>query len=526
MVTHDIRPESSLSLNREKQSRTEHSSTHQFADNRRESLILNQLAQRANLGSGNHQERKASAVQLKEVINSTRRQERQGAGNGPVVQRAIISGKIPVSRTSSIPMEMEDFLKKESLYDDFVRLNDDRETIYIFEDDQHVINYLKVLVSKMNPDGISAPLKHKITPQQLQEGHEAAQDIRFSNIYKPSTAQIPQNASGAHQIPLSMMPPSGEGHHWAQNPSPGSTGSQYIIYQNQLQPPPVNTLPLTFGDPKAPSLVMSQGGMNLGMHIQPTHNSAYLDPLTRSQTNYAGIPAESGRVRGHPFELKQNQISTQNPKVTFDNDRRTYTSESDSTKATGGISSWRYNQVEKLSTSSGNPFTQVNNNPVVGKMGIAQPDSIDFRMQKAPGSYTDLHMDNSGVVDYRNTDSVRPKGMRKQAYQTEMGKNSGKAHPYRETPVHKTGQDFTDPNRHSYPGYMTPPPTPFLSPDTLAEPEQVVILPGEVQRGSKVNMPDGSTGRVTQILDRDLAKNKARCKVQIDLATGWPTTFQ
>lgn len=432
-------------------------------------------------------------------------------GGKTVIQRAITIGTQPVPRTVNLDRDTQQQLTTEGLFGEFQRLNDEREKIYIFGSADELIGYLRHLKGVKGYEQAAAPLVHSVTPEQLEEGHERAQDIRFNSIYQPSTQQISGNAPGTHQIAPQMMPPSGQGHHWGQMPIPGS-GQEYVLYQNRLQPPSQTSMPLTFGNPLAPSLVMNQGGMTQGMHIQPT-TSSYIDPITRSQSTYGGISSESGRVRGHPFALEQNQISTDHPSQTFDNDPRTYTSESDSTKSNGGTSSWRYNQIEKPSFQSGTPFTQVNNDSVMGGMGIGEPSSMHYRMPSSSGGYTDLHMDNSGTVDYRGTDSVRPKGMGKQTYQTEMGKQSALGTPYVETPIHRPGEDFTDPSRHSYPGYMSPPPSPFLSYGTLMEAEEIEIYPIAVHVGSRVTLSDGREGQVTEILDRDLVRGKARCKV-------------
>ncbi|HSF52293.1 MAG TPA: hypothetical protein VLA71_00995 [Algoriphagus sp.] len=436
-----------------------------------------------------------------------------GKNSGEVVQRAITVGMNTVPRTVDLNDTMKNQLISEGLFDEFARLNDERGKIYIFQNDQHLIAFLKQQTGKSTDMGVPHPLIHQVDDKQLDEGHKRAQDLRFHSIYQPSPQQISQNASGSHQIAPHMMPPSGQGHHWGQMPIPGSN-QEYVLYQNQLQPPPNPTQPLTFGNPLAPSLVMNQGGNTLGMHIQPT-SSPFISPITRDQSTYGGIPSETGRVRGHPFALEQNQISTDDPSKTFDNDPRTYTSESDSTKTNGGISSWRYNEVEKKSFQNGTSFTQVNNNSVIGGMGIGQPSSMHYRMESSSGGYTDLHMDNSGTVDYRGTNGVRPKGMGKQAYQTEMGKASALSNPYPQVPIHQPGQDFLDPDRHSYPGYMSPPPTPFLSFETLAEPEVIEIYPIAVHVGSRVTLSDGREGQVTEILDRDLIRQKARCKVLV-----------
>lgn len=448
---------------------------------------------------------------------------KKGPMPGNVIQRAITIGMNPIPRTVHAPANIVTYLQQQGLYNEFVKLNDERETIYMFDNDQHLVNYLKVQTGQMPSGSVQPPLRQKVNVNQLKQGHEFASDVRFSTLYQPGGSQISENAPGAHNIPNQMMPPPGQHHQWGQMPYPSTSGQEYIVYQHQFQSS-ANTVPLTFGDPNAPSMVMYQGGLNLGMHIQPTDDDDYLNQITRSQTNYAGLPSVSDRVRGHPFELKQNQLSTDNPNMDFDRDSRTYTDESDSTKTNGGISSWRFNEIEKVATANGRPFTQVNNNPVMSSMGIARPDTIDFRVQQAPNVYKDLHMDNTATTDYRGTDSVRGT-MRKQAYQTEMGRQQALLHPYQAPSVRKPGEDFTDANRHSYPGYMSPPPTPFLSDDILTSSPEPMILGGFPAVGSRVNMPDGSKGVVVEIIDRDKNRIKSRCMVKAILSVQWPATF-
>ncbi|KAA2243393.1 hypothetical protein F0L74_12895 [Chitinophaga agrisoli] len=441
-----------------------------------------------------------------------------------IIQRAITVGNNPLPRTNATPSDIVDDLKKDGLYEKFVTLNDDRTKIYVFSDKAHLINYLKELAGKVPAGTVFTPFIHKLSPEQLQQGHEMAQDMRFLTIYKPGPSQISTNASGAHAIPEKMMPPPGQGHYWGHRQDPSAHGSEYVLYQNQLQPPQP-TSPLTFGDPGAPSLVMHQNGLNLGMHIQPTNNGAYIHDVKRSQTRYAGIPSVTNRVRGHPFELDQNQKSTDDPGRNFDNDARTYTDESDSTKTKGGISSWRYNEVEKKAVQSGMPFTQINSNPAMGPMGIVRPDSLHFRLDQGGGSNKDLHLDNTATTDYRNTGGARPKRMGQQAYQTEMGRQSALTHPYQAPPVHHMGQDFTDPQRHSYPGYASPPPSPFLAEETLSSVPEQVILDGYRHQGDRVNFPNGDKGIVVSIVDRDMVRGKSRCMVKRIPATAWPSTF-
>ena len=457
------------------------------------------------------------------VLQAKALQTKKGLMPGKVIQRAITIGMNPIPRTVHTPPNIVTYLQQQGLHDEFVKLNDERETIYIFNNDQHLVDYLKMQTGQIASGSTQAPLRQKVNADQLKQGHEFASNVRFSTLYQPGSSQISDNAPGAHNIPNQMMPPPGQHHQWGQMPYPSASGQEYILYQHQFQAS-ANTVPLTFGNPNAPSMVMNQGGLNLGMHIQPTHDATYLHQITRQETNYAGLPSVSDRVRGHPFELKQNQVSTDNASMNFDKDNRTYTDESDSTKTNGGISSWRYNEIEKVATANGQPFTQVNNNPVMSSMGIARPDTIDFRVQQPSGAYKDLHMDNTATTDYRGTDAVRG-SMGKQAYQTEMGRQQALLFPYQAPSIRKPDEDFTEASRHSYPGYMSPPPSPFLSDDTLGTSPEPMILGGFPAIGSRVNMPDGSKGVVVEVIDRDKKRIKSRCMVKAILSVQWPNTF-
>jgi hypothetical protein len=447
--------------------------------------------------------------------------QRKAAPANGVIQRAITVGTQLLPRTVSMKPDLRTVLTTNNLLASFEELNDDREVIYMFSNDDHLLNYLKMKAGQVRDASIPEPIKHKVSSTQLQQGHGVAQDMRFSTIYQPTSNQVSQNAPGVHQIPNPMMPPSGLGHHWGQSPGIGGIGQEYTIFENQLQPPTSQTLPLTFGDPDAPSLVMSQGGQNLGMHIRPTFSSTCRDDIKRSDTRYAGLPSVTTRVRGHPFELKQNQISTDDPNVTFDNDRRTYTDEMDSTQPTGGISSWRYNEIEHKAVKSGLSFTQINNNPSIGPMGVSRPDVIHFRLETSTGGYDDLAMDNTGVTDYRNT--KRPKRVGKQAFQTSMGRKEALTNPYQPPPIHHPGDEFLDPHRYSYPGYMSPPPTPFLSEDTLSEAPIEIIVNGYPNVHSRVkNLKPGYEGIVVEVIDRDKVRVKTRCKVRPVPTVSWP----
>ncbi|MCB9230842.1 MAG: DUF4157 domain-containing protein [Bacteroidia bacterium] len=443
-----------------------------------------------------------------------------------VVQRAIAINNNPVPRSVDIPSEMKQFLNENNLLFEFLKLNDDREIIYQFDSDEHLLNYLNEKVGKLAPGKTKNPTIVNVSQQELEEGHSFAQQVRFSNIYQPSPNQISQNAPGTHNIPQNMMPPPGTGHMWGQVPD-YEHGNKYVIYQNQYDKPQHSTLPLTYGDPQSPSLIMNQNGLNLGMHIQPTRDNRYFNHISRSQTTYGGnLTTEQDRVRGHPYRLLNTQISTDDPKMNFDNDKRAYTNESDSTKQNGGISTWRSNKVETYTYKNQTSFTQINNNPVMSGMGCVNPSSMHFRVEQPGGTFDDMCMDNTGTTDYRNTDHIRPNGVAKQEYQSQMGRDEIVNHPYPEPEIYQHGQDFAPIGRHNYPGYMSPPPSPFLGHEDYAPVVEEMWINRDPEVGSRVDFKNGETGRVTRIIRRDLINNKTKCEVKRVFETKWPKNFK
>jgi hypothetical protein len=422
-----------------------------------------------------------------------------------VIQRAIRIGGNMCPRTHETPPQMVSELNLRGLWNEFTQLNDDRGNIFNFKDRDHLYAHL---MGRSGRGPISPPTDiNSISPAEIQQGHERAQDQRFHTLFSATPFQIPSSAPGAHNIPIPMMPPPGMGHQWGRSPMGG--GSEYTLYQHNFSGA-LPTQPLTYGDPSKPSMVMYQAGLNLGMHIQPAAPQ-FIEGVTRATSTYGGIRSEKGRVRGHPFALEQNQISTEDQQMTFDKDPRTYTDESDSTGQTGGTSSFRYYQVERPSFTSGIPFTQVNENPAISPMGIARPPTIRFRVQRPDGTFDDRLMDNTGTTDYRH--AIRPKRVRQQEYQSQMGRQAAIASPYIPPTVRKPGEDFQPAERHGYPGYMSPPPTPFLG---IAE-TIIVILDGMPNVGNKVHkLPNNRTGRVIEVLSRDKARNKSQCRVLLD----------
>jgi hypothetical protein len=147
----------------------------------------------------------------------------------------------------------------------------------------------------------------------------------------------------------------------------------------------------------------------------------------------------------------------------------------------------------------------------LARWGLLNHRQSDTEWQNPDGTYDDRLMDNSGTTDYRH--APRPRGTRQQAYQSEMGRRAAAASRYARPPVRQPGSDYMPADRRTYPGYMSPPPTPFLG---EAETE-VVILPGQRRVGDRVHhLTGGRTGRVEEVLSRDRVNNKSRCRVVLD----------
>ena len=422
--------------------------------------------------------------------------------------------------------EVKTYLMKEGVYKEFSELNDDRKFIYIFYSNNHLITYLKETVGLLKPGTTSKPITHEISQTQLDKSHKLVQDVRFTNIYEPSPNQFPDKVKGVHNIPEEMLPPPGTHHHYMKSSNTFSKSKEeYSLFLNKFTNP-TPTLPLTYGDPnKKPSLVMNQGGLNLGMYISPTDDDDYYEAIKRSKTTYGGLKSVSDRVRGHPLALAQNQYSTDG-KTDFDKDRRTYTDESDSTKKTGGVSTWRYNQIERVALKNKEPFLQVNMNPKKGSMGIVKPDEIFFRRRdsKSKSGYDDILIDNTGKTDYRNPTDL-PKNKRKQEHQSDMGRKRARKNSYKPPTVHKPGQDFDDPNKSSYPGYMSPPPTPFFSED-FGEPFRITLKGRKRHKDRVLLKTDGRKCIVEDVIKYDSKSNSTTCMLVEVPKTEWPSSFK
>ncbi|MFX3631410.1 MAG: hypothetical protein ACE3L7_19695 [Candidatus Pristimantibacillus sp.] len=459
-----------------------------------------------------------------------------------VVQRAIdVNGK-PLPRNEDLSSELTKALNKHDVLAAFNEMNGDRSKVYSFASEEHMLKYLLMKSGKF--DGpVTEPQVQAVTPDQLERAHGRVQDIRFTNIFQPSSNQIPQSAPGAHQIPVPMMPTPGEGHYWVQSQQPStsntstgiSTQPQYTLFQDRQKPPSSSSEALTYGNPQNPSLIMNQNQMNIGMYINPTFDDKYYTESDRKDTKYGGIGrvTGSGRVRGHPYRLEQTQINTDDPKKNFDNDRRAYTDESDSTKTNGGISTWRSNEIENVSIQNNRPFTQINVNPQPGVLsGIGRPDQMYYRRLDSSGTgYDDMLMDNTGTTGYRQ-EAFRPGIQAQQKNQTEHGREQALLHPYPEPPVHVSGSDYSVPPGSGYTNLSMVPPTPFMSsPVRGGSATFDVDLPATVLPMQRIELQDGRKVMVKTINSK--ANGVASCSVievpgvyapsfpdQLDLSSG------
>jgi hypothetical protein len=370
-----------------------------------------------------------------------------------------------------------------------------RDRIYVFTDTAHMVAFLQ-------GQPVPPPTERQVAPGDLDVGHKNANLMRFGQLYQPAPAQIPGHAPGGHGIPDQELPPAGPSHMWA-NTTDGAQ-PQHTLWNDRHTAPPLPTQIHTFGNPNDPSISTSQGIFNMGMRINPTTvNNTH---LARNQATYAGLPTETGQVRGHPFALAQTQRSTDPTSAeTFDTARLLETRESDGTA--GGYSTFRYNRVENPAMRTMQPFNQVNVSSapqVPTPMGIPATDIIHNSRRLPGGGYHQTAFDNQ--VDYRT--QIGPSNQ----FHTRLDAHvTGNAFPY-ET-VHRPDTDLNAPHRHSVPGYASPPPTPFISPgghDALAEVNGVILAGRRMQ-----NEPEMFHGDLYFIQEAayDATTNQTTCKL-------------
>ncbi|TVQ29012.1 MAG: hypothetical protein EA356_17730 [Geminicoccaceae bacterium] len=398
-----------------------------------------------------------------------------------VVQRLVLIDEKSAPRDHRVATDVRARMEADGTWGAFLLLHNNRTRAYHFLSVEHLVGYLR-------GEPMEAPKETEIDQGRMAEAHGRVQDSRFCRLHERSAEQIPSHGEGAHQTPENMLPPLGEGQLWHVSTTASGQHLGAFSTLNPNKRPAMESEILTFGEPSEPSVVVSRGGLNLGMHIRPTtQGSTKRRKLERSKAKYGGLTSVSGRVRGHPFTLHDNQASTDpTSSLSFDTEPRAYTDESDSTGATGGTSSYRYNKIEKRALVSGLPFTQVNIDPTPSTMNIARPSEIAFRSQTASGSVVDRRIDNTGTTDYRN--APRPKGVKggKQAIQDEMALDAAKRTPFPEAPTRHFGEAFEPDWRDDVSGYESPPPTPYFA---YEEPTpKTFTLPAEVKPGERVEI--------------------------------------
>ncbi|MDW3222562.1 MAG: hypothetical protein R8G34_06675 [Paracoccaceae bacterium] len=433
----------------------------------------------------------AAAAQSSTVRALTRLQEMvagpaaagQFQARATTVQRAVVVGTEPLRRPADVKdwFLAQDAVKAENnpqgLFDKLLVLHDDRNTIFTFTDFNHLV---QCLIEDRNGDALTNPPVESAVPQAfMAAAHERAQTERFFKLNQPSAFQIPEHAPGGHEIDPRMLPPSGQGQTWFGSGPTGTPSLELFSSMIPSQVPSAETEPVTFGDPKNPSMVMDRDGMNLGMHIKPTYDATpHKNKMSRKDATYANLPSVPDRVRGHPYKLADSQKSTdRNSTLTFDNDRRAYTDESDATKGKGGTSSYRYNKLENPNL----PFTQVNVDPVISEMEVARPVEIATRSEQNNGSFVDRRWDNSGTFDFRGRAEAAIEGGffvgGKQAHQDQEAIANAQGNPFPEAPYYPMGGDYLPENRRDKPGYGSPLPTPLIA-DALsraATPDEITV---------------------------------------------------
>lgn len=430
--------------------------------------------------------------------------ELQGLAVGSdVVQRIVYVGGKTTGRPEDVDPTHRTELERHGMWHHYIMLQNDRQTAFDFTDEEHLLKYLAKLAG--DSVDVADPATRMIDQSSMAEAHERVQDMRFGRLNVPSSHQIPEHGMGAHNIPPEMLPPIGSGQSYGLAEEGSDPHLSLFTSQIPAHVPVQETEPLTFGDPDAPSMVMDRGGLNLGMHIQPTNSgSKYRKVVPRSAASYGGIHSVTGRVRGHPFTLHDSQPSTDpNSNFTFDTDPRAYTDESDSTSTFGGTSSFRYNKLENPALNSGQPFTQANVNPALGNMGISQPTEIATRSAQSGGGYVDRRWDNSGATDYRGQASTAiASGFKggKQAHQDQTAIGNAVTNPFPEAPVRRFGEDYQPSDRRTTGGYASPLPTPYFA--DRGTTSSSFTLNHNVEPGERVQI-QGTYYIVTEVTARD-----------------------
>jgi hypothetical protein len=391
-------------------------------------------------------------------------QRRGILGTVPVIQRVVsLAGKSFARDIQKDNKKWYDWLTAKGIYGAFLVLHNDRDNIYNFTDAEDLERQLKQQagVPPIAAAGAGAGLHPSPSPPKgapvatktLNQAHENAQEWRFAQLNQPAPEQLPDSAPGAHAIPGELLPRTDDQSMYVRQED------RWVIFRDR-RTSTSSTAFRTFGDPNKPSMVTSQDGQALGILYQSAA-PAFTRPIARNG-RYAGHKAEAGWVRGHPALLEGNQPSTDAKGLDMDSDPTTYTKEQDGTGDLGGVSTWRYSQVEKPTLDTGGYFLQQN----VGlgapsSSGMAAPAEIWINMggQK-------MLLPNDGKHDYKGEPPVldpKRKPLRSHKRQTHHAMARALARPYPEPKRRKQGDDYKPAGRESVPGYRSPPPSPFIA---------------------------------------------------------------
>lgn len=420
-----------------------------------------------------------------------------------IVQRAVKVGSRHMGRTFP-----EETLKKLGLNPTQLfaleKMHAERDKIYSFTDEQHMVNFLQ------GKAGVAAPVQASVSPGELEIGHEAAEAIRHSKLYKPATSQFGDHAPGAHQVPDKQLPPSGPSHVWAKTGN--GNKAETTLWESQFAPPAFSTVIRTFGDTDNPSIFTSQGKYNMGMRVQPAKTN--FKKYSRSSgftSTLAHLKSEKGRVRGHPLAVEQTQYSTDPAdKSNFDDNPMLYTNESDGT-IDSGFSTFRYSQIEKPAINKMAPFNQVNisSSPQTNtSMGIPMTDEIRL-VTRHTGTDQELVFDNASASGYGAITATKKK---KHTVLLDHVRQPLPSYPFEKIVKRiKTSSDPLKPSQSQFEerltvaGWESPPPSPMLA----YEPTTTAVLPGRKHQNEEVTYQGGSY--YVDEVSYDSTKNESSC---------------
>jgi hypothetical protein len=105
-----------------------------------------------------------------------------------------------------------------------------------------------------------------------------------------------------------------------------------------------------------------------------------------------------------------------------------------------------------------------------------------------------------------------------------MGRKLAKTTPYVPPNVYKPHHDFDDPLKTSYPGYMSPPPTPFLAEPTLSGEPEVMRVKGRKQIGSRILLTSNNRKYIVEdVLQSSTNPDQTKCVLREVPSTQWPS---